>query len=89
MEASWEQRNKIRRNKRAEIKAGVATHKKLKKTSDSQDNAGVKSRTEPIVHYQEGQNITVKDHKINKVTHQTDNTVMIYNVTTREVCIDK
>ena len=31
----------------------------------------------------------MKDHKINKVTHLTDNTIMIYNVTTREVYIDK
>ena len=50
---------------------------------------GVTSRTEPIVNYQEGQNIAGKDHKINKVTHQTDNTIMIYNETTKEVHIDK
>ena len=32
---------------------------------------------EPIINYQEGQNITKKDHKINNVTLQTDNTISI------------
>ena len=50
---------------------------------------GVTSRTEPIANYQEGQNIAGEDHKINKLTHQTDNTIMIYNETTKEVYIDK
>ena len=36
---------------------------KIKET-DSPDNMGVTSRTEPIVNYQEGQNITVKDKKL-------------------------
>ena len=49
---------------------------------------GVTSRTEPIVNYQEGKNITKKDYKINNVTPQTDTTV-IYNETTKEVYIDK
>ena len=48
----------------------------------------VTSRTEPIVNYQEGQNIT-KINKITNVTPQTDNTIMIYNKTTKEVYIDK
>ena len=50
---------------------------------------GVKIRTEPIINYQEGQNITKKDHKINNVTPQTDNTIMVYNEITKEVYIDK
>ena len=31
----------------------------------------------------------MKDHKINNVTHQTDNTIMIYNETTKELYIDR
>ena len=50
---------------------------------------GVTSRTEPIVNYNKGQNITVKDHKINNITPQADNTIMINNETTKEVYIDK
>ena len=50
---------------------------------------GVTIRTELVVNYQLGQNITVKDYKRNNVTHQTDNTIMIYNETTKEVYIDK
>ena len=49
---------------------------------------GVARRTELIVNYQEGQNITKKDHKINNVTPQTDNTIMVYNQITKEVYID-
>ena len=54
----------------------------------SLDNMGVTIRTEPIINYQEGQNTTKKD-KINNVTLQTDNTIMVYNETTKEVYIDK
>ena len=50
---------------------------------------GVTIRTEVIVNYQVGQNITVKDYKTNNVTHQIDNTITIYNETTKEVYIDK
>ena len=50
---------------------------------------GVTSRTEPIVNHQKGQNITVKDHKINNVSHQTDHTIMIWSETIKEVYIDK
>ena len=35
------------------------------KEANSLDNMGVTSRTEPIINYQEGQNIAKKDHKIN------------------------
>ena len=49
------------------------------KEASSLDNMGVTGRTEPIVNYQEGQNLTKKYHKINNVTPQTDNTIMIYN----------
>ena len=42
------------------------------KEANSLDNMG-----EPIINYQEGQNITKKDHKINNVTLQTDNTISI------------
>ena len=49
------------------------------KEANSLGNMGVTSRTEPIVNYQEGQNKTKKDHKINNVTPQTDNTIMVYN----------
>ena len=45
---------------------------KIKET-DSVDTMGVTSRTEPIINYQVGQNITVKDRKIYNVTLQTDN----------------
>ena len=47
----------------------------------------VTSRTEPIVNYQEY--ITVTNHKINNVTRQADNKVMIYNETAKEIYIDK
>ena len=50
---------------------------------------GVTSRTEPVINYQEGQNITKKDHKVNNVTPQTNNAIKIYNKTTKEVYIDK
>ena len=50
---------------------------------------GIARRTELIVNYQEGQNITKKDHKINNVTPQTDSTIIIYNEITKEVYIDK
>ena len=59
------------------------------KEANSLDNMGVTSRTESIVNYQQGQNITKKDHKINNVTPQTDNTIMVYNEITKEVYIDK
>ena len=59
------------------------------KEANSYDNMGVTIRTEPIINYQEGQNITKKDHKINNVTPQTDNTIMVYNEITKEVYIDK
>ena len=59
------------------------------KEANSLDNMGVTIRTEPIINYQEGQNITKKDHKINNVTPQTDNTIMVYNEITKEVYIDK
>ena len=36
------------------------------------------SSTWPIVKYQEGHDIPVKDHKIN-ITQETDNLIMIYN----------
>ena len=50
---------------------------------------GLTSRTEPVVNYQEGQHIAMEDHKINNVTPQTDNTIMIYNEIAKEVYIDK
>ena len=50
---------------------------------------GATSGTEPIVNYQEGQDITKKDNKINNVTPQTGNTIMVYNEITKEVYIDK
>ena len=58
------------------------------KEAISLDYMGVTSRTEPIVNYQEGQNIAKNDHEIN-ITSQTDNTIMIYNEITKEVYIDK
>ena len=61
---------------------------KIKK-ANSLDNMGVTSRTEPIVNYPDGQNITKKDHKINNATPQTDNTITIYNEITKEVYIGK
>ena len=59
------------------------------KEANSLDNMGVTSRIESIVNYQQGQNITKKDHKINNVTPQTDNTIMVYNEITKEVYVDK
>ena len=53
------------------------------------DNMGVTIRAEPIINYEEEQNITKKDHKINNVTPQTDNIIMVYNEITKEVYIDK
>ena len=50
---------------------------------------GVTIRAEPIINYEEEQNITKKDHKINNVTPQTDNIIMVYNEITKEVYIDK
>ena len=51
------------------------------KEVNSLDNMGVTSRTETIVNYQEEQNITKKDHKINNVTHQTDNIIRKLQIT--------
>ena len=62
--------------------------KKIKE-ANSLNNMGVTIRTEPLINYQEGQNITKKDHKINIVTPQTDNAVLVYNEITKEVYIDK
>ena len=59
------------------------------KEANSLDNAGVRSRTEPIANYQGGQNRTKKDHNINNVTPRTCNTIMINNEITKEVYIDK
>ena len=68
--------------------SGSSNTEKIKE-ANSLDNMGVTIRTEPIINYQEGQNITKKDHKINNVTPQTDNTIMVYNEITKEVYIDK
>ena len=46
-------------------KSWSSNPQKIKETNFL-DNMGVTSRTEPIINYQEGQNITKKDHKINK-----------------------
>ena len=53
MEASWEQREEITQKylKGTETKSST---QKIKET-DSQDNMGVTSRTEPIGNYQKGQ----------------------------------
>ena len=59
------------------------------KEANSLANMGVTSRTEPIVDYQERQNTSKKNHKINNVTPKTDTTVIIYNEITKEVYIDK
>ena len=59
------------------------------KEANSLNNMGVTSRTETIVNYQEGQNKTKKNHKINNVTPQTDNTIIVYNEITKEVHVDK
>ena len=59
------------------------------KEANSLNNMGATSGTEPIVNYQEGQDITKKDNKINNVTPQTGNTIMVYNEITKEVYIDK
>ena len=42
-----------------------------------------------MVNFQDGQNTTVKDHKINNITPKTNNTIIIYNETIKEVYIDK
>ena len=55
------------------------------KEANSLANMGVTSRTEPIVDYQERQNTSKKNHKINNVTPKTDTTVIIYNEITKEV----
>ena len=59
------------------------------KEANSLNNMGATSGTEPILNYQEGQDITKKDNKINNVTPQTGNTIMVYNEITKEVYIDK
>ena len=59
------------------------------KEANSLDNMGVTSGTEPIANYQKVQYITRKDHEINNVTPQADNTIMIYNEITKEVYIDR
>ena len=43
----------------------------------------VTSSTEPIVNNHKGQNIPVKDHKIN-VTQETGNLIMIYTESKKE-----
>lgn len=54
-------------------------HVKVKQT-DFLDIMGVTNRIESIVNYEEGHDITKKDHKIN-VTPETYNTTTIYNET--------
>ena len=56
---------------------------KIKKKPNSPDNMGVARRTEAMVNYQDRQNIAKKNHRINNVTPQTDNTKMIYNEITK------
>ena len=51
------------------IKSWSSNTQKIK--TDSLDNMGVTSRTKAIVNYQEGQNITKKDYKINNVISQS------------------
>ena len=83
-----EEENSTETSEKNRNKSWRTNTRKIKET-DSPDDMGVTSRTEPIVNYQEGENITVKDHKINNVTPQTDNTILIYDGTTKEVYIGK
>ena len=66
---------------RSEENRHISWSSNTEKTEEANSlyNMGVTSRTEPIVNYPEGQNISKKDHKINNATPQTDNTIMIYN----------
>ena len=57
---------------------------KIKETY-SRDTMGVTSRANSKL----GQDVIVKDHKINNVASQTDNKIMIYNETTNEIYINK
>ena len=83
-----EEENSTETSEKNRNKSWRTNTRKIKET-DSPDDMGVTSRTEPIVNYQEGENITVKDHKINNVTPQTDNTILIYDGTTKQVYIGK
>ena len=83
-----EQENLTQISEQNRNKVWSSNTEKIKK-ENSLDNMRVTSRTEPIVNYQEGQNITKKDHKVNNVTPQTDDTIMIYDEITKEIYIDK
>ena len=83
MRAESEKENLTETSEENRNKSWSSNTEKIKE-ANSQDNMGVTSRAEPIVNYQEGQNITKKDHKINNETPQTDNSIMIYNEITKE-----
>ena len=83
MRAESEKENLTETSEENRNKSWSGNTEKIKE-ANSLDNMGVTSRTEPIVNYQEGQNITKKDHKINNETPQTDHTIMIYNEITKE-----
>ena len=68
-------------------KSWSSNAQKMKET-DPQDNKELAGSTGPIMNYQEGYNIPEKEHKINS-SEKTDNSVMIYNVITTEVYMDK
>ena len=74
----------------SEENRNISWSSNIEKTEEANSlyNMGLTSRAEPIVNYQEGQNITKKIRKINNVTPQIDNTIMIYNEITKEVYID-
>ena len=46
---------------------------------------GVTSTMEAKINYQERHNVIVKDHKINNVTPQIVNIIMIYTESTKEI----
>ena len=82
-----EEENRTEMSEKTRNKYWSSKTQKIKET-DCQDNMGLTRRTEKIVNYQERQNITMKNLKINSVTHQTGNTIIIYK-TAKEVYIHK
>ena len=85
--ASREQRKKIRQTSGSSKKSWSSNAQKMKET-DPQDNKELTGSTGPIMNYEEGYNIPEKEHKINS-SEKTDNSVMIYNVITAEVYVNK
>lgn len=79
-----EEENETEISEESRKKSWSSSIQKIKETY-SRGKMGVTSRTNSKL----GQDVIVKDHKINNVASQTDNKIMIYNEITNEIYINK